>query len=170
MSPLPDRAALPEFRPQESPVRSICAASGRRPNRNKVWRVLVRRCWTFTVIITRGDPPSRVTNVKERETRLFETLLLASPDPILALDTHGRIMYANRAGGHLFPAATSELHEKDIAELGFLGSPEFQRNLTQVMNEQTACRGEFIQNFGVGQTRKGSSLSTGFSEYRSSPR
>ncbi len=89
--------------------------------------------------------------VKERETRLFGAVLLASPDPIYVLDLDGRFVYENRATVNLFVLKHEEIIGKSTFELGFEFASEFQRNLQKVITGQAIYRGKIIHTFASGQ-------------------
>lgn len=93
-------------------------------------------------------------HVKEMETRLFEAILLASPDPIYVLDLEGRFIYANKATANLFALAPKAIIGKTITELGFSFASDFQRNLEKVMADQSSFRGKFVHSFASGQGEK----------------
>ncbi len=93
-------------------------------------------------------------NVKEMETRLFGAILLASPDPIYALDLEGRFVYANKATADLFALAPEEIIGKSAFDLGFSFASDFQRNLEKVIADQSTYRGRFAHTFASGQGEK----------------
>lgn len=89
--------------------------------------------------------------VKEMETRLFGAILVASPDPIYVLDLEGRFIYANKATADLFALEPKAIIGKSTFDLGFSFASDFQRNLEQVIADQTTYRGKFIHTFASGQ-------------------
>lgn len=92
--------------------------------------------------------------VKEMETRLFGAILLASPDPIYVLDREGKFVYANKATADLFALKPEAIIGKSSFDLGFSFAADFQRNLQQVMTEQTGYRGKFVHTFASGKGEK----------------
>lgn len=89
--------------------------------------------------------------VKERETRLFGAILLASPDPIYVLDLEGRFIYANKATADLFALDPKTIIGKSTFDLGFSFASDFQRNLDKVIADQSTYRGKFAHTFASGQ-------------------
>lgn len=90
-------------------------------------------------------------NVKEMETRLFGAILLASPDPIYALDLEGKFVYANKATADLFALAPEAIIGKSAFDLEFSFAYDFQRNLEKVIADQSTYRGRFAHTFASGQ-------------------
>lgn len=89
--------------------------------------------------------------VKEKETRLFGAILVASPDPIYVLDLDGRFAYANKATADLFALEPEAIIGKSTFDLGFSFASDFQRNLDTVVAEQATYRGKFVHTFASGQ-------------------
>ncbi|MEX2530009.1 MAG: diguanylate cyclase [Gemmatimonadota bacterium] len=87
---------------------------------------------------------------KEMETRLFGAVLLASPDPIYVLDLGGRFIYANKATAELFGLKPTEIIGKTTFDLGFPFASDFQRNLEEVIADQSTYRGKFVHTFASG--------------------
>ncbi|MDO8862078.1 GGDEF domain-containing protein [Haliea sp. E1-2-M8] len=88
--------------------------------------------------------------VKEMETRLFGSVLVASPDPIFVLDLEGTFTYANKATADLFALESSKIIGKSLVDLGFSFAPGIQHNLEQVLSEQCTYRGSLVHKFASG--------------------
>lgn len=91
------------------------------------------------------------STVKETETRLFEAILVASPDPIYVLDVQGKFIYVNKATVDLFSLGPGSIIGKSIFDLGFPFASDFQRNIDHVISEQSTYRGKFVHTFASGQ-------------------
>ncbi|MCH8531087.1 MAG: diguanylate cyclase [Saccharospirillum sp.] len=91
------------------------------------------------------------TDEKDKETRLFEAVLIASPDPIYVLDLDGRFMYANKATLELFSLELNAITGKTTHDLEFPFASDFQRDLEKVVLEQSTYRGKFNHTFASGQ-------------------
>ncbi len=89
--------------------------------------------------------------VKETETRLFEAILVASPDPVFVLDPDGRFVYANEATADLFALEPDEIIGKSNRDLGFPYASDFKRNLDKVLSNHSIYRGKFTHTFASGQ-------------------
>lgn len=88
---------------------------------------------------------------KEMQTRLFEAILVASPDPISVVDLEGRFIYANKATAELFGMEPAWIIGKSTFDLGFPFAAEFQGVLARVMSDQSTLRGRFSHTFASGQ-------------------
>lgn len=91
------------------------------------------------------------TALKEMETRLFETILLASPDPTYVLDPEGAFIYANKATADLLGLPIETLIGKSAFDLGFPFVLEFQHKLQRVIARQAGCRGQLSHTFPSGE-------------------
>lgn len=91
------------------------------------------------------------STVKEMETRLFGAILVTSPDPIYVLDLEGKFVYANKATADLFALEPGAIIGKSTFDLGFSFASDFQRNLENVIADQSTFRGKFIHTFASGQ-------------------
>jgi diguanylate cyclase (GGDEF)-like protein/PAS domain S-box-containing protein len=91
------------------------------------------------------------TTMKEAETRLFEAVLLASPDPIYVLDLDGRFIYANKATADLFAQEPEDVIGQSNVDLGFSFASDFERNLEKVITDQSTYRGKIVHTFASGQ-------------------
>lgn len=89
--------------------------------------------------------------LKEIETRLFGAVLLASPDPIYVLDLKGRFIFANQATADLLALETETIIGQSNFDPGFSFAPDFQRNLEEVITNQSTYRGKFHHIFASGQ-------------------
>ena len=74
---------------------------------------------------------------KEMKTRLFGTILFASPDPIYVLDLEGRFVYTKKATTELFAMTPEAIIGKSTFDLGLSFASDFQRNLEKVLAEMT---------------------------------
>lgn len=88
--------------------------------------------------------------VKEKGSRLFGAMLLASPDPIYVLDLEGRFVYVNRATAVLFSMEPEAIIGQSSFDLGFSFASDFQRNLEKVIADQSVYRGDFTHDFSSG--------------------
>lgn len=88
---------------------------------------------------------------KEMETRLFGTVLFASPDPIYVLNLEGRFVYTNKATNELFAMTPEAIIGKSTFDLGLSFASDFQRNLEKVLADQTTYRGRFFHTFSSGR-------------------
>ncbi|WP_211239033.1 GGDEF domain-containing protein [Desulfonatronum lacustre] len=91
------------------------------------------------------------TVLKEMDTRLFGTILVASPDPICVLDLEGRFSYANRATADLFALNPKAIIGHSTSDLGFSFASDLQSNLEKVIANQSIYRGNFSHTFGTGK-------------------
>lgn len=89
--------------------------------------------------------------VKEMETRLFGAILVASPDPICVLNPQGIFIYANKATADLFGLTAENIIGKSTFELGFPFASDLQRNLENVITDQTPVRDKLVHTFASGQ-------------------
>jgi diguanylate cyclase (GGDEF)-like protein/PAS domain S-box-containing protein len=90
------------------------------------------------------------TAAKEMETRLFEAVLLASPDPIYVLDRAGTYIYANKATSELLALPVDAIIGKTSADLGLPFAAELHKHHQQVVAQQSTYRGELSHSFASG--------------------
>lgn len=90
----------------------------------------------------------------QMQTRLFEAVMVASPDPIGALDLDGRYIYANAAMADMFGRPSEEMIGKTKGELGLPGASEFQRVVRCVLARKPDCRAEATQVNSKGEWRR----------------
>lgn len=88
---------------------------------------------------------------KELHTRLFGTILLASPDPIYVLDLDGRFIYANKATQELFALPQETLIGKNAFDLALPFAADLQQRLQHVIDTRKTDRGELSHVFAAGQ-------------------
>jgi len=81
-------------------------------------------------------------NQKERNIRLFETVLLASPDHNYILDLEAKFLYANKAMADQYDDEAHLLIGQSIIELGLIEVAEFEQAIQKVIQEKIAVRGE----------------------------
>ena len=91
------------------------------------------------------------TAEKERQTRLFGTILSASPDPISIQDLDGRFMYVNKAVTELFGMLPDAIIGKTPFDLGFSFATDLQRQFQQVIQTNENYRGELTYLFELGR-------------------
>lgn len=89
--------------------------------------------------------------VREMKTRLFGSILVASPDPIYVMDPEGTIIYANKASADLFALEIAEILGKSNFDLGFPFASEFRTHLRKVISEQCIHKGKLVHSFASGQ-------------------
>lgn len=90
-----------------------------------------------------GESIDGFTKERNRQHRLFETLLDSMPDPTYVLDLKGRLTYANTA-------ITEELHnisipalvEKSLADLHVHGRSDFVQGMLDVIKDRKRVTGE----------------------------
>ena len=91
------------------------------------------------------------TAEKERQTRLFETILSTSPDPIYIIDLDGRFMYVNKATAEMCGMPPDAIIGKTHLDLGFPFATELQRHLQHVIKTNEIYRGELSYAFASGR-------------------
>lgn len=91
---------------------------------------------------------------RERQTRLFEAILVASPDPIGVLDLEGRYIYANEAMADMFELSREAIIGKTSLDLGFSFALEFQQQLRQAIAQHSIDRGEATHRTSAGEVRR----------------
>jgi diguanylate cyclase (GGDEF)-like protein/PAS domain S-box-containing protein len=87
---------------------------------------------------------------KEMQTRLFGTILSASPDQVSILDLDGRLMYVNTATVELYGMPSEEIIGKNYYDLGFPFAAELQQHIEQVVKTKEKYRGELSHAFSFG--------------------
>ena len=91
--------------------------------------------------------------LKETETRLFEAVLFASPDPIYVLSLDGSFVYANKASADLFAIQSESIIGKTLLDIEFPFASELQNNLQTVVAERSIYRGKFLHTLASGEER-----------------
>ena len=81
-------------------------------------------------------------NQKERNIRLFETILLSSPDHNYILDLDGNFLYANKSMADQYGVESQQLIGKNIIELGLIEVAELKLAIKKLIQDKTAMRGE----------------------------
>ena len=89
-----------------------------------------------------GESLARYATDKERNTRLFDTLLSSSPDLHCLLDVNGIFMYVNKSFAQFYEVSAHEIIGKNFLDIGSPKSPEFHRHIRQVVESKTTYRGE----------------------------
>ena len=91
---------------------------------------------------------------KEMQTRLFEAVLVASPDPIGVLDLEGKYAYANEAMAHMFAVPRTKIIGKTNHALGLACAAEFELQLQNVIAQKSITRGDATHMCATGQARR----------------
>lgn len=81
-------------------------------------------------------------NEKERNIRLFETILLASPDHNYILDLEAKFLYANKAMAEQYGKKAEQMIGKSINELGLVEVLEVEQAIKKVIQDKASVRGE----------------------------
>lgn len=81
-------------------------------------------------------------NQKERNIRLFETILLSSPDHNYILDLDARFLYANQAMAEQCGHEVQQMLGKNIIELGLAEAVEVELAVKKVIKKKAPVRGE----------------------------
>lgn len=87
---------------------------------------------------------------RERQTRLFDTLLSASPDLHYIFGLDGRFIYANPSLTSLQGLSPSTIVGKNLFDLGFPAAAQFQQCLEQVLATKENYRGDFLAPLPAG--------------------
>ena len=82
------------------------------------------------------------TSEKEKQTRVFETILSSSPDLSFTFDLNGRISYGNKAMSELFQMHIDILLGKNFHDLNFPDAAELLDNIQHVIKTKEQFRGE----------------------------
>jgi len=89
-----------------------------------------------------AESVARYAGDKEQTTRLFDTLLSASPDLNFLVDVQGRFLYANQAMADFYATAPCDIAGSRIADLGGSVAADVQANLQRVIDRKAVCRGQ----------------------------
>ncbi|HEY0563578.1 MAG TPA: diguanylate cyclase [Methylophilus sp.] len=89
---------------------------------------------------------------KERNIRLFETILLSSPDHNYILDLEAKFLYANKAMAEQCGKLAPQLIGKSIVELGMVEVLEIEQAVKKVIHDNIAVRGEIRYRTHAGNT------------------
>ena len=90
---------------------------------------------------------------KERNIRLFETILLSSPDHNYILDLNARFLYANKAMAEHCDNEPQKMIGKSIMELGLAEILEVEMAVKKVIHDKAAVRGEIRYHADIGITK-----------------
>lgn len=90
---------------------------------------------------------------KERNIRLFETILLSSPDHNYILDLNAKFLYANKAMAEQCGNQAQQMIGKSMVELGLVEVMEVEQAVKKVKHEKIAVRGEIRYHTHSGITR-----------------
>jgi diguanylate cyclase (GGDEF)-like protein/PAS domain S-box-containing protein len=91
---------------------------------------------------------------KEKQTRLFETILSVSPDQLYILDLDGKFMFVNRATADLFGMSVDAIIGKTYFDLNFPFAADLQQDVRQVIEANRIIHGEFAHAFGSVTSRR----------------
>jgi diguanylate cyclase (GGDEF)-like protein/PAS domain S-box-containing protein len=97
------------------------------------------------------EPAAHDIAEKAFDSRLFNTLLQTSPDPLFVLDPQGKFTHANLSAQTLFALPQERIVGKNIFDLGFPFAADLQRNIQQVMANSNISRGELSHLAANGQ-------------------
>ena len=89
-----------------------------------------------------GESLARYSANKERQTRLFDTLLATSPDLNYIFDSDGVLIYANRALARVYGMGVSELLGQNIFDLCAPFQSDLEQHARHVVSAQATHRGE----------------------------
>jgi diguanylate cyclase (GGDEF)-like protein/PAS domain S-box-containing protein len=89
---------------------------------------------------------------QERNIRLFETVLLSSPDHNYILDLEGKFLYANKAMADQCGIEPQKMIGKSISELGLMEVIEVEQSVKNTVQEKVAIRGEIRYPSPLGNT------------------
>ncbi|MFU8832979.1 MAG: diguanylate cyclase domain-containing protein, partial [Wenzhouxiangella sp.] len=90
---------------------------------------------------------------KERHTRLFDTILAASPDAIFVLDTERRILYANPAMERLAGLREQEMVGLDACDSTLPFGYDMKQQIAWIVDHRQARHGEASQYGPKGDTQ-----------------
>ncbi|MDO8961912.1 MAG: diguanylate cyclase [Methylophilus sp.] len=91
-------------------------------------------------------------NQKERNIRLFETILFSSPDHNYILDLDAKFLYANKAMAEQCGKDAELMMGKNIVELGLVEVLEVQQAVNKVIHDKVPVRGEIRYRTKSGKT------------------
>lgn len=94
---------------------------------------------------------ARYATDKERNTRLFDTLLSSSPDLHCLLDVDGRFMYVNKSFAQFYEVSAHEIIGKSFFDIGSPKAAEFHQQLRQVVDSKMTYRAEMSRVLPLGQ-------------------
>ncbi|HZV64102.1 MAG TPA: sensor domain-containing diguanylate cyclase, partial [Telluria sp.] len=89
-----------------------------------------------------GESLARYSANKERQTRLFETLLATSPDLNYIFDRDGLLIYANRALARLYGMSAGQLPGQNMYALCAPFHSDFEQHARHVIAAKATHRGE----------------------------
>jgi diguanylate cyclase (GGDEF)-like protein/PAS domain S-box-containing protein len=89
-----------------------------------------------------GESVAAYTLEKEKQARLFETVMAASPDLVFVLDCDGKFMYANQAVCDVFKVRPDDIVGKTLFDLGQPFAADVQQRIQQVIRTRQIDRGE----------------------------
>ena len=90
---------------------------------------------------------------KERNIRLFETILLSSPDHNYILDLDGNILYANKALVDKVGKDEENVIGENIKSLGLVHTGKMEQAIKHVIKEKNAVRGEIEYQSKAGENK-----------------
>lgn len=90
----------------------------------------------------------------DMQNRLFQAVLVASPDPIGILDLEGKYIYANAAMAIMYARSREEILGKTNDELRLPAAAEFRDLLQKVVTRLSSARAEATHRSSTGETRR----------------
>lgn len=90
---------------------------------------------------------------KDKQTRLFDTILSASPDIVAVFEVDGTIIYANRSMTSLYHLPLEEMAGINIGELDPVAATRIQQQLRQVVNSKRDSREDVMHTLPDGEKR-----------------
>jgi len=90
---------------------------------------------------------------KQKQGRLFETMLSSLPDPCYILDLNGTFIYANKAMGELCDLSAEQIRGKRFSELPLPAHYNGKQQLDKVISRREQSRGEVEVQSGRGHNR-----------------
>ena len=95
----------------------------------------------------------RYTLDKNRQTRLFDTILSTSPDIIVVFDAAGTIIYANRSLTALYHLSLEQIAGKNLSELDPVAAAKIQQQLLHILDIKRDSREDVMHTLPDGEKR-----------------
>lgn len=130
---------LSEFRALRASVMKLWADSN-----TKAYQAAADQLTRFNEAIDQAlaESVTRYTADKEKQSRLFDTVLSSSPDLHYIFDLDGRFLYANKSLTGLYGMHLSEFIGKNFFDLGVPHASELQQQMRHVVEAKSTYRGE----------------------------
>lgn len=100
-----------------------------------------------------AESVARFTELKDRESRLFEVLLSSSPDLTYIIEPNGNLLYANKAFADVFNRTPGELAGTNFLSLCVPFVNDLEKRIRQVVASRKTYRSEMCANLAVGDGR-----------------